>query len=86
LLILKKDPQSYVDRYNNEARYKEWFDRNFPDYTIYEAVGLAQGIEPEGVICKEALVLIIKHNGSSVCVRLETAEKLEQRGWGVMSR
>ncbi len=80
----QKDPQSYVDRYNNEPNYKEWFDRNFPDYTIYEAVGLAQGIEPEGVICKEALVLIIKHNGSSVCVRLETAEKLEERGWGVM--
>ena len=80
----QKDPQSYVDRYNNEVSYKEWFDRNFPDYTIYEAVGLAQGIEPEGVICKEALVLIIKHNGSSVCLRLETAEKLEERGWGVM--
>jgi len=38
----EKDPQSYVDRYNNELRYKEWFDRNFPDYTIYEAVGLAE--------------------------------------------
>ena len=34
-----KDPQSYVDRYNNEASYKEWFDENFPDYTIHEAVG-----------------------------------------------
>ncbi len=82
----QKDPQSYVDRYNNEVSYNEWFDRNFPDYTIYEAVGLAQGIEPEGVICKEALVLIIKHNGSSLCVRLETAEKLEERGWGVMQK
>jgi len=38
----EKDPQSYVDRYNDEASYKEWFDRNFPDYTIYEAVGLAK--------------------------------------------
>ncbi len=38
----QKDPQSYVDRYNNEVSYKEWFDRNFPDYTIYEAVGLAE--------------------------------------------
>ena len=35
-----KDPQSYVDRYNNEPAYKEWFDRNFPDDTIYEIVGL----------------------------------------------
>ena len=36
-----KDPQSYVDRYNNESSYKEWFDDNFPEYdSIYEAVGL----------------------------------------------
>ena len=36
----EKDPQSYVDRYNNEASYKEWFDKNYPEYTIEEAVGL----------------------------------------------
>jgi len=36
-----KDPQSYVDRYNNESRYKEWFDTTYPEYSsIYEAVGL----------------------------------------------
>jgi hypothetical protein len=36
-----KDPQSYVDRYNNEPTYKKWFDENFPEYSsIYEAVGL----------------------------------------------
>jgi len=39
-----KDPQSYVDRYNNEASYKEWFDENYPDYTIEEAVGVTQPI------------------------------------------
>jgi hypothetical protein len=39
------DPQSYVDRYNNEATYKEWFDENFAEYdSIYHAVGLE---EPE---------------------------------------
>ncbi len=37
----KKDPQSYVDRYNNEPTYKKWFDENYPEYSsIYEAVGL----------------------------------------------
>lgn len=36
-----KDPQHYVDRYHNEPSYKEWFDTNFPDYTIEEAVGLS---------------------------------------------
>ena len=35
-----KDPQSYVDKYNNELAYKEWFDKNYPEYTIYDAVGL----------------------------------------------
>ena len=36
-----KDPQSYVNRYNNEPTYKKWFDTNFPEYSsIYEAVGL----------------------------------------------
>ena len=30
-----------VDRYNNEATYKKWFDDNFPEYdSIYQAVGL----------------------------------------------
>jgi len=36
-----KDPQSYLDRYNNEPSYKKWFDDNFPEYdSIYQAVGL----------------------------------------------
>ncbi len=39
-----KDPQHYVDRYNNEESYKEWFDENYPDYTIEEAVGITKPI------------------------------------------
>jgi len=35
-----KDPQDYIDRYNNEPIYKKWFDDNYPNYTIEEAVGL----------------------------------------------
>jgi len=35
-----KDPQSYIDRYNNEPKYKEWFDRNFPEDSIYEILGV----------------------------------------------
>ena len=35
-----KDPQYYIDRYNNEPAYKAWFDKNFPDDTIYEIVGV----------------------------------------------
>ena len=41
----KKDPQYYIDRYNNEADYKEWFNENYPSYlTIYEAVGKRQPV------------------------------------------
>ena len=51
-----KDPQSYVDRYNNEPTYKEWFDENYSQYSsIYEAVGLE---EPEFGICGEGTKLI----------------------------
>jgi len=36
-----KDPQSYIDRYNNEPAYKKWFDENYPEYdSIEQAVGL----------------------------------------------
>ena len=35
-----KDPHSYLRRYILEEKYKDWFDRNYPDNTIYGAVGL----------------------------------------------
>ncbi len=56
-----KDLQSYVDRYNNEASYKKWFDDNYPEYSsIYEAVGLEEPIieEPEFGECGEGTKLI----------------------------
>jgi len=34
-----KDPQYYINRYNNEVAYKEWFDNNYLNLTIEEAVG-----------------------------------------------
>ena len=34
-----KDPQYYLDRYYSEPGYKSWFDRNYPDLTIENAVG-----------------------------------------------
>jgi len=35
-----KDPRSYIRRYILEEKYRDWFDRNYPDNTIYNAVGL----------------------------------------------
>ena len=41
-----KDPQHYIDRYNNEPTYKEWFDENYSQYSsIYEAVGLEEALQ-----------------------------------------
>ena len=36
----KKDPHEYLKRYLKESKYKDWFNRNYPNYTIYDAVGL----------------------------------------------
>jgi len=37
---LNKDPHSYLKRYILEENYRNWFSRNYPNSTIYEAVGL----------------------------------------------
>ena len=34
-----KDPTHYIERYYSEPAYKSWFDRNYPNLTIEEAVG-----------------------------------------------
>ena len=36
-----KDPHEYLKRYLKEPKYKDWFNRNYPSYTIYDAVGLS---------------------------------------------
>ena len=63
-----KDPQYYIDRYNNEPAYKNWFDKNHPDYTIEEAVGL--GMEDEmskqcgpGTVFKNGVCVLEKTGG-----------------------
>jgi len=35
-----KDPQYYIDRYENEPLYKEWFESNFQGTTIFEVIGV----------------------------------------------
>ena len=36
-----QDPSHYVKRYINEPSYREWFDENFPDYKIWEGIGIS---------------------------------------------
>jgi len=35
-----RDPHSYIERYVREENYRDWFNRNYPNSTIYDAVGL----------------------------------------------
>ena len=37
----KKDPREYLKRYLKEPKYRDWFNRNYPNYTIYNAIGLS---------------------------------------------
>jgi titin len=45
-----KDPQSYVERYNSDAAFKSWFDKNFPGQTIYEVLEIPEP-EPAELMC-----------------------------------
>ena len=61
-----KDPQYYIDRYNNESAYQEWFDKNYPHLTIQEAVGyelpkLADFVDPT----KDPQYYIDRYNNES---------------------
>ena len=40
--LCDEEPEHYVERYTMEPEYKAWFDRNFPDYTIYEGIGITE--------------------------------------------
>ena len=46
---IEKGPQHYIDRYYNDEFYKEWFDSNYPEYTIEEAVGYVELVIPDWV-------------------------------------
>lgn len=48
-----KGAQHYIDRYNKETKYKEWFHRNYPNMTIEEAVGLEPKKEKPKTPAKE---------------------------------
>jgi len=37
-----KDLQNYIDIYNNDTMYKEWFDRKYPGQSIYEIIGMLE--------------------------------------------
>ena len=40
--LCDEEPKHYVKRYLTEPEYKAWFERNYPDYTIYEGIGITE--------------------------------------------
>jgi len=67
----KQDPQYYIDRYNNEPTYKEWFDENFPDQTIYEAVGAEPpkiGICGKGTKFVKGVCVVVNQGGGGCLI------------------
>ena len=43
---IEKGAQHYLDRYYGDEIYRDWFDSNFPEYTIEEAVGVDVNSNP----------------------------------------
>jgi hypothetical protein len=42
---ITKNPLHYIERYYSEPDYKSWFDKNYPNMTIEEAVGYTDNTE-----------------------------------------
>ena len=82
-----KDPQHYIDRYNNEPKYKEWFDTNYPQYSsIYEAVGLEEPTpeptpEPTSKLCGSGTELV---NGICQVIKTEEPTSTSEEGGGCL--
>jgi hypothetical protein len=73
-----------VDDNNNIFRNDQLNQNNLP-FTILESPlkQFKSGIAANDVKCKEGLQLVIKGNDDSpACVKLDTAQKLVERGWG----
>jgi len=70
-----QDPQYYIDRYNNEPTYKEWFDESFPDQTIYEAVGVEPpktGICGTGTKFVKGVCVVVSQGGGGCLIATAT--------------
>jgi hypothetical protein len=44
------DLQKYIDIYNNEPMYKDWFDRKYPGHTIYDIIGIPEPHKPNSYL------------------------------------
>jgi len=74
------DPQYYIDRYNKETTYKNWFDKTYPDITIYDAVGVEEpeieeeefGECGEGTDLVDGMCVIVEQRGGGCLIATAT--------------
>ena len=76
-LILYDNPcvMEYRDKYKNT---------NAGQFSIFYPSPLKQiemELQPDEIKCKENLELILRYDGSTVCVKPESISKLKERGW-----
>ncbi len=43
-----------------------------------------KGTAPEDVVCKSELALMIRNTGAAACVKSDSVNKLENRGWNLL--
>ena len=43
-----------------------------------------KGTAPEDVVCKSELALMIRNTGAAACVKPDSVNKLENRGWNLL--
>ena len=67
-----KDPKDYVKRYVNEKPYRTWFDKNYPEYTFHEALGITK--TQFDYLSKE-----IQNSNSEIPEKIQLTAKSEQK-------
>jgi hypothetical protein len=74
----------YVERYNNEPSYRDWFDSSFPNNTFESIVGVdsSLGFSNSKLSCSNGKLLVFKSKDmSTVCASPTSIEKLLSKGW-----
>ncbi len=77
-----QDPQYYIDRYHNEPSYKAWFDKSFPNQTIYEAVGVEPpktGVCGTGTTFVNGVCVIDKKGGGCLIATATYGSEMSQQ-------
>ena len=71
-----KEPEYYLDRYYNEPVYQSWFDRNYPNLTIEEALGYTTSEKPQVESIREFVgtEIIPEAQASSIVASISESE------------